>query len=176
MIEFKEIKKTSPSLERLKEIVHKTHINGGLIISNIEMDSNLLEGDGSTLSTSWYMIKNFLRSDFFKDKYPDLIIEDDFFNIDENRIIKDSLLLDSLLASMISKGGAYGGGWDKVESKKIGTGIVNELFQERYNDLNFYYIFGKWTEWHFDMPWNYTFFIIDKKYHQLWFITTTDTD
>jgi hypothetical protein len=117
-----------------------------------------------------------IKSKAFKEQFPNLIPKEKFINLKEPFEWKDSIFLDCQLANSLHRGGAYGGEYDILESKRIGRDIVEELFGNRYNEILFFYIFGDWSEWHHEFPRFDTFFIIDKRNREILMITKTDVD
>jgi hypothetical protein len=86
-------------------------------------------------------------------------------------------ILDGEFARTLKAGGAYrdyeGTG---VDAKRIGFTACEHLFGNRYDDLLLYRTTTPWSDWFFDIVWDYTWVGVDKATRTVWLICATDTD
>lgn len=89
----------------------------------------------------------------------------------------DALDLDSVLAKLVIRGGAYGGRVCSVdEGKALARGIVREIFEERWEDLQCFEDCSSWSKWFRDLAWDRTVLVVDSVGSQAMLVLTTDED
>lgn len=91
--------------------------------------------------------------------------------------IGNALCLDGRLARQLVWGGAYNNfNGNYKNAKDLANRFCFALFKNRYEDVDFFVTTQAWTEWFYDVVWDSTWLILDKKEHRLWCLFMTDTD
>lgn len=92
-------------------------------------------------------------------------------------IAGSALTLDGELAQALVLGGAYtpfpGTG---AEAKNLGQRFCQELFGDRYTDVQIYKSQTAWSPWFGGVMWDCTWLGLDLEKNQLWLLSLTDTD
>jgi hypothetical protein len=88
-----------------------------------------------------------------------------------------SLTLDGELAGGLLSGGAY----EKFkgtarEAKDLGARVCQALFGDRFNDVEVFRSRNAWSAWFFNVAWDSTFVIIDRRTQDVSLLFSTDTD
>jgi len=102
----------------------------------------------------------------FDGKLPEIKILDHFTDI---------YTLSGNLAKIMANGGAYG----RIEPKyawKIATEFVENEFENRFDDFNYYVVEIINSSWFHNIAWDYSLIITDRKKYDIIFIDITDTD
>ncbi|MCA9317198.1 MAG: hypothetical protein KDB73_17045 [Planctomycetes bacterium] len=88
------------------------------------------------------------------------------------------LALDGLLAAQLVDGGAYSSPRDypQKRAKELGAGFCRTLFGERYEDVQVAHADFAWSRWFFDIAWDRTWVISDKREQRVTVLCTSDTD
>ena len=85
--------------------------------------------------------------------------------------------LDGELAALLVLGGAYerfsGPHW---MAKDIARRAEHDLVEDRYEDFSLYHSDEPWSPWFFDVAWDRTWILVDRRKAQVTVICTTDTD
>ncbi|STQ90787.1 hypothetical protein [Iodobacter fluviatilis] len=88
-----------------------------------------------------------------------------------------SYILDGDIARTLKSGGAYkafsGSG---KEAKALGQLLCTDIFGERYDDIQIFKTYKPWSDWFYDVAWDQTWMIVDKRNLLIWAILLTDTD
>ena len=88
-----------------------------------------------------------------------------------------SLTLDGEWARVLVCGGAYesyeGAG---PAAKRIGALACEQLFGDRWEDMLLRTTRQVWSDWFFDIAWDYTWVGVDKVNRSAWVLVMTDTD
>jgi hypothetical protein len=88
-----------------------------------------------------------------------------------------TLTLDGEIAGNVVAGGAYERfrGTAK-EAKQLATAAVSELTQDRHEDFNVFVSFEPWTPWFYDVAWDCTWIMVDRRLREATLLVATDTD
>ncbi|TXK85126.1 hypothetical protein FU659_05110 [Paenibacillus sp. N3.4] len=85
--------------------------------------------------------------------------------------------LDGEIASKLCTGGAYRSfeGSSK-EAKNITSILSNFIFEDRYKESFVFTTNKAWSDWFFDIAWDFTWIVFDEHKSRLWLVCITDTD
>lgn len=166
----------SPALDRWHEIARRAHSNGGVFIAFLSCDPvpSLMR---SKLEAIEFM-STLLRHPAVRDAMPGVLPASDL-TLDELPDLEPSFVfhLDGDLTGLIHYGGAY---WSAersaVESRQIVADLIRDLFDNRWDDLEYAKSNTAWTRWFFDVAWDSTFLVIDRAKSVVALIVATDTD
>ena len=64
----------------------------------------------------------------------------------------------------------------EVVAKELGAGFCRTLFGERYEDVQVAHADFAWSRWFFDIAWDRTWVISDKREQRVTVLCTSDTD
>lgn len=91
--------------------------------------------------------------------------------------VRSSFELDSIFAQLLYDGGAY---WkpqgDGREAKEFAVRVCDEMFGLRYGEVSLDKTGVRWTPWFYDVAWDLTIALFDKRLRRLWLFALTDTD
>ena len=88
----------------------------------------------------------------------------------------DIYTLSGEIARILGYGGAYTNGIEQNEAWKIATEFVENEFGNKFEEFDCYNIKIQNAKWFYDVAWDYSFVIIDKRNYEIIFIDITDTD
>jgi hypothetical protein len=98
---------------------------------------------------------------------PEITIKEHFNNI---------YTLSGDLAEITGYGGAYTKGIEQKESWKIAVEFVENEFEKRFEEFEYYKIIIENARWFYDVAWDYSFILADLRKNEIIFIDITDTD
>lgn len=161
------------NIDKVVAELDSSHSNGGCKILAAKFI------DHPTLH--WFVSRNYFNEITFIEKFLSCDIFDDEikFNLTEEIQWEWSspYLLDGDIARTLKSGGAY----DKFsgtgkEAKTLAQQFCEDLFEDRYEDIIVFKIRSAWSDWFYDVAWDQTWIVIDKKDLIIWAILLTDTD
>ena len=86
-------------------------------------------------------------------------------------------MLDGSLAWVLDCGGPYQKpNWGGAKSKEIGEKAAFELIANDYEDSLVFVSHSAWCGFFFDVAWDYTWVVLNKKTRLLHVLMATDTD
>ncbi|MFV0394085.1 MAG: hypothetical protein ACK5LC_06780 [Coprobacillaceae bacterium] len=157
-----------------------THVNGGMQIHRYRIDSNS--------DIQWYIHRNRLQEiEFLKNllSHKDLVdfrndLDITIKNPNKDRLISYHTDIFSLVGS-IARNLYQGGAYEHIECDDAwNTAItyVEEAFQNRFDEVLFMNtsIFEEPGSWFYDVAWDYSWILVDKRYNRVTLISITDTD
>ena len=167
------------AIDELLKKFRSLYSNGKIIFKCFEFSSHLI--------FEWYSVRgnisgllfltNFFRLPQVKKELSELKIKEVDFSskfFDESG---NSICLDGVLAQSLIWGGAYNNFNGSYKSAKdLANRFCFALFENRYEDVDFSLSQKAWTEWFYDVAWDSTWLILDKRKHLLWCLFMTDTD
>jgi len=167
---------SNPIVDRVKETISKTHLNGGIIVKCFQINNpELLNYPTMNEEYERYFTK-ILTSDDIRMSIPELNIGKQLDCKTDFKMIS-SFTLDGDIASVIYNGGAYEGFYGTPrEAKKLGQEFCDFIFGDRFLDVQVYQTNNPWCSWFFDFAWDDTWFILDTNLKKIWLICITDTD
>lgn len=166
-----------PALQEILANLRESHANGGA-----EFASFHIEGGDEFM---WFISRGycselefperFLRTKAVVDALPDLCEElsADPFGFEE----LGSFLFSGKLAQAVYSGGAYGGGEGGPGGAfAIADDFRKLLFGDRFHEVVVYSSYKPWSVWFFDVAWDATWLIIDRRHSRVSVLAVTDTD
>lgn len=88
-----------------------------------------------------------------------------------------ALGLDGDLATLLVLGGAYERfRGPQREAKRLACRAADNLIQDRYEDFSVYFSDEAWSPWFYDVAWDQTWILVDRRHAEATVIVTTDTD
>ena len=137
---FKSVKiKENKNITTFQNIININNVNGGMKILSFKFEENE--------KLDWFLSRNrYSEIDFFESffKSEEFKIMSSDFSIKEGKEKQiavnqfSSLKLDGELASYMVSGGAYREFTDRRMAKSISTGVCNEIFRNRYEDVTIF--------------------------------------
>ncbi|GAA3979652.1 hypothetical protein [Mucilaginibacter dorajii] len=86
-------------------------------------------------------------------------------------------LLTGELAALLYNGGVYNTGKiDDSTAFRLSSAQVNSLCNSRYSHINYFLLYGGWSKWFYNKPWDYTYVIFNKATYVITVFCFTDTD
>lgn len=178
-IEFTPAQVNSPAALRLIDTLRSLHINGGAHIAAFTVDRaddaahwlfsrNRFEEYG--------FIEQLLTSDALASALPELLP----INADLSQAgfaASSALILDGQIAGALVYGGPYRDfEGSHADAKRIGVEVCSELMSERYEDFRVDSAGGSWSEWFYQVAWDRTWILTDRRNERVTLICITDTD
>jgi hypothetical protein len=176
-LEITPIEKWENGTKVLKQKVSETHINGGIQLHKFQLKEDK--------ALKWFATRNRLDEigfviTFLKrpelQQYRNAIKINDI--IPKVNIIKwwtDIYDLPGNLSRILGQGGAYKK-LNSQEAWQIATKFVEEEFQNRFNEFIQYELEIENADWFYDIAWDYSVLLFDKRNYQIIIIDITDTD
>ena len=175
-MKFERLENWSESVDVLTEKIHETYVNGGIQLHRYQVSSNDY--------FNWFasrnrldevdFVKNVLTHNNLNDYREDLEIK----NKPEIKIPKswtDMYDLPGRLARILGQGGAY----KKINQKeawKIATDFIESEFDNRFEEVLVFDFAIKNAAWFYDIAWDYSTMLFDKRKYTVTIIDITDTD
>lgn len=168
----------APAIDEVLARFRQTYCNGNALFAAFEI--------GAEPALDWHIGRNQLHLDTILARLlvhpairaglPDLIIDPSPLP-DIEFELHDSLEVDTLLARALYHGGAY---WHATGSgmpeKALALRFCDALFELRFDEIAFYTSSTAWTDWFYDIAWDKTFVVLDKRHRRLFLLAVTDTD
>jgi hypothetical protein len=90
---------------------------------------------------------------------------------------ENSFLLDGHFAALLYSGGAYTHPQgDGREEKEFAINVCKEMFGLRYGEVSVDKSGMAWTPWFYNIAWDMTIVVFDKRLRCMWLFAITDTD
>ena len=173
-LELEKINNWTQNTDVLVNEINKLYSNG-----EIKINKYKIIGDNKFLY--YLVIDNSFIQNICKNKK--LLEDRNYLNLNGEsptiNIIKhwtDIYTLSGDLARILGYGGAYTHGIGQNESWKIATEFIEKEFGNRFEEFDYYDIKIENSKWFYDIAWDYSFIIIDKRNYEIIFIDITDTD
>jgi hypothetical protein len=174
--QFERVENWTSSADILTEKIGETHVNGGIQLHRYQVSSND--------HFNWFasrnrldeidFVKNTLRHKSLSDYRKDLEIK----SKPEIQITKswtDMYDLPGRLARILGQGGAY----KKINQKEaweVVTDFIKSEFDNRFEEVLLFDFAIKNAEWFYDIAWDYSTMLFDKRNFTVTIIDITDTD
>lgn len=175
-IRISQLTNFSDGFEQLRKSINETHVNGGIQFHKFHLTGNK--------HFNWFASRNRLDEINFINKIlnrPELEVYRKNLQINSKPKFKrigwstDIFELPSILARKLNQGGAYKK-LDSVTSWEIATDFVKQEFENRFDEFEMFNIAIENAEWFYDIAWDWTAMIYDKRKTELNIIDITDTD
>lgn len=170
-------KSESPPVEALVNALRKTHVNGGAAFAMFSV--------GNNPNLNWFISRNswdaielperFLRSSAVVGALPDVCKQpiSSSFGFEWG----SPFTLAGELAQTLFEGGAYvkhAGG--PGEAFALAESFRRWLFGDRFGEVLVVKCFKPWSAWFYDIAWDGTWLVVDKRQSIVSVLTVTDTD
>jgi hypothetical protein len=166
-----------PPVERLLDALRKTHVNGGAAFAVFSITSNP-EFDWFMSRNRWNEIEfpeHFLRSHAVATALGEVCAKpvSDSFGFEWG----SAFTLAGELAEKLSVGGAYvkherGAG----DAFAVADEFRRWLFGDRFDEVLVLKSFKPWSEWFYNIAWDGTWLVVDKRQRKASVLAVTDTD
>src|SRR5690606_2958121 len=83
--------------------------------------------------------------------------------------------LSGRLARIMGQGGAYKN-IDPRKAWEVAVNFIESEFQNRFEEILLFYVVVDNAEWFFDIAWDYSIILFDKRSYEVIFIDVTDND
>ncbi|WP_179020054.1 hypothetical protein [Winogradskyella forsetii] len=176
-IQITEINDWSKSMLELKSKFSETHCNGGIQLHKFQIsDNSCLQWFASRnrLSEIYFIRRIFSRPEL-QNYRDDLKIKNDKPKCKESQWFSDIFDLTGIISRMLNQGGAYRN-LNAKDAWESALNFVNEQFGNRFDEINRYTYNLEGSEWFYDIVWDYSTLLFDKRNNQIIIIDITDTD
>lgn len=164
-------------VDKLIKVVENLYLNGGIILQRFKL--NNIE-DSGRYHKGWNQVVWQIIN------HNNLIGQLDGVSINENKpdMPSDfrgvsSFEILSNLAAIVNHGGAYSKIDDQLndnDSVNLAWTTIKQLFPDEMSKYHMFKTYTPWTNWHYGIAWDYSFFMFGKGYKELTVILITDTD
>lgn len=176
-LDFKSLNNWTKSTEILIKKFDETHINGGIQLHKFQISDNEY--------FNWFASRNRLDEIYFTKrlfertelKYyrKNLGISSNKPFVNQTNWHTDIFDLAGIIARFLGHGGAYEN-LNASESWKTAIEFVNDEFENRFDEFNRFTFTIKEASWFYDIAWDYSFLLFDKRKNQIIIFDITDTD
>ena len=157
------------------DAVRSTHVNGGALLYCFRI--------GEDFCFDWFAARNRLPEIFYAflnlptvlNAAPELLA--DATDPEVSQKWGMPFVLEGELTATLVSGGAYEKfAGTACEAKALAKDFCSAVFANRYDDVEIYSTCKPWSSWFFDVAWDGTYAILDKRNRQLWLLAITDMD
>lgn len=175
-LQIRQLNNFSDGYEQLRKSIAETHVNGGIQFHKFQLTVNS--------HFNWFASRNRLDEISFITK---ILTHPKLETYRKNLLINskpkfnrtgwstDIFDLPSTLARTLNQGGAYNK-LDSATSWKVATEFVEQEFGNRFDEFEMFNIVVENAEWFYDIAWDWSVMIYDKRKSELSLIDVTDTD
>jgi hypothetical protein len=167
-----------PSVQRYVEALRERYSNGRVLFASFQCPNHPV--------FDWYLSRNDPQNLLFFHRFwhmptpssilAELKVPKEYEN-DPPFQWGNSFTFAGELASRLYQGGAYyrlaGSG---AEEMRLGERSAHELIQDRFSEILVFMNHASWTEFFFDVAWDGTWVLFDKREKVVHVLTGTDTD
>lgn len=177
-VEVSNVAEVVPAVEEYLAELRRVNTNGGAYCARFHVNGNE--------DFNWFATRNrwdeigffsrFLLHPAFASALPQVAVEGKADELAEFGW-GSSLTLDGELARALVLGGAY----EKFkgtprEAKALGARVAESLFGDRFLDVEVFRCWKPWSRWFFDVAWDSTMLLIDRRLQLVTVLVSTDTD
>lgn len=167
-----------PAVDEYLAELRRINTNGGAFVARFHINGND-DFDWFATRNRWSEIEFFprlLSHPAFASALPEVATNVNTAELAEFEW-SSSLTLDGELARTLVVGGAY----EKFEgtpreAKALGERVAQSLFGDRFDDVLVFRSSEPWSSWFFDVAWDGTTVLIDKRLQIVTVLVSTDTD
>lgn len=177
-ISFTPVGYQEPAIDQVLQILRETRINGNAMMVCFDVSVHPV--------FDWFTSRNRLEEiDFFSHflTHPSIIEQFPGLEVNAAQLANatfswgSAFTLDGELAELMVGGGAYKEfEGSPAQAKKLGQQFCQAIFGERYLEIQIYQTNDAWSDWFFNIAWDSTYIILDKRYRRIWLLCTTDFD
>jgi hypothetical protein len=179
--EYREVEVNDSGLSEFLRLLATTRANGNTYVHRFRWMGDRTDWfrTGTNLS-AFETFRGLLESEAARKAMPDILEPSPFPTSRPPNFAQvpgGVLGLDGDLAALLVLGGAY----ERFRgphraAKDIAREAVHDLIEDRYEDFLLYHSEEPWSSWFFDVAWDQTWILVDKREAEVTVICTTDTD
>ncbi|RFN58162.1 hypothetical protein DZ858_13085 [Marixanthomonas ophiurae] len=176
-MEITELNEWSKYALELKDKFSETHCMGGIQLHKYQVsDSTCLQWFASRNRLSNIsFVKNIFSRPELQGYRNDLGIKDNRPACQEIHGYSDIFDLTGIISRILNQGGAY----RNLEAKdawESAMNFVNQEFENRFDEVNRYRYILQGSKWFYDIAWDYSTLLFDKRKNQILIMDITDVD
>jgi hypothetical protein len=173
-LKLKKINKRTKSAQILTDRIKSLYSNGGVELNKYKIvEKNHFN---YYLLKDKHFVENIYRNKYILNDRAYLNFKNELPKINIKEHFTDIYTLSGNLARIIAYGGAYNNGIGQDISWEIATNFVKNEFGNRFEEFDCYYIEIENSEWFYNIAWDYSIIIVDKRNTEIVFMDITDTD
>jgi hypothetical protein len=160
-MQFEKVNTFTPYTNVLMDTINELFSNGGIKINKYK-----LIGDDKFnyyIVTNKNFIENIHNNKTILEDRNYLKLNGELPKIKKEEHWSDIYTFSGYLARMMAHGGAYTHGIGQKDAWKIATEYVENEFKNDFEEYDFYYVIIENAGWFYDVAWDYSFIIVDKK-------------
>lgn len=157
------------------DAVQATHVNGGALLYGFSISPNTVFDWFGSHNRLDEVFLGFINLRVVRETAPELLKDASDPELQQKWGMP--FILEGELTATLVSGGAYErfrGSPD--EAKSLAASFCRVLLEDRYADVGIYWSCKPWSPWFFDVAWDYTYVVLDKRKRLLWLLAVTDTD
>ncbi|MDR0433608.1 MAG: hypothetical protein LBH21_00925 [Gracilibacteraceae bacterium] len=160
--------------DTLKNEINKMYSNGGVKLSKYKItQENPLN---YFIINDRRFVENIYKNNAVLESRPYLGLNNEPPVIKVIEYFTDIYSLSGNLARILGYGGAYTKGIEQRAAWKTAAEFVENEFEIRFEEFNYYIVEIENAKWFYDVAWDYSFIIADTTKNEIVFIDITDTD
>ena len=176
-IKFSRLENWTSSTKLLKETIFETHSIGGIQLHRYKISSDK--------NFDWFaqrnrldeieFLKNVFRHKDLENYRNDLEIKNENIEVKNIKFWTDIYDTPALLARAMGYGGAY----EKIDHRlawKIATDFINDEFENRFEEFICYSFVINEAQWFWNIAWDNSILLFDKRKSEITIIDITDSD
>jgi hypothetical protein len=178
------------SVAEVLDSLRESHVNGGAAFASFRVaDSHTFDWFASRNRFAEYdILPMILRREEVRTRLPELRIPIEVTPDTQSQScsmatadgfkMDDPFLFDGRLAHTLYAGGAYGRNTrlDARQAKLLALAACDDLFEQRFSDINLFTSYDAWTPWFQNVAWDWTTFLFDRRKRIFSVLAVTDTD
>lgn len=165
------------AVSELQTQLNNQYLNGGVILERFEIE-NFEQINHSPIGWNkviWELVKH-------QSIYRQLVhhkLEVEFQEMPADFEAVSSFEILSHLAGILNHGGAYSKLNHRMtdqQSVQLAWNAIKVLFPDELSSYHLFKTHAPWSNWHFGVAWDYSFFMFGKGYTEMTMMLLTDTD
>lgn len=165
------------ALSDLQTQLNIQYLNGGVILERFEI-KNFEKIKHSPIGWDkviWELVKH-------KSIYRQLVhhkLEVEFHEMPADFEVVSSFEILSHLAGILNHGGTYSKSnhrFTDQQSVRMAWNAIKALFPDELSSYHLFNTYTPWSNWHYGLAWDYSFFMFGKGYTEMTMMLLTDTD
>jgi hypothetical protein len=172
-----------PSMEAFLEALRAAYSNGGVLCARFHAVAVQDPGEWFHTGSTWHRNQTFqdlFNSDVARGAFPELQLPIPWPVADPPLFFGGAggtLTLDDEWARCLVNGEAYRRFPGRAaEAKALTASAVGELIGDRHEDCEAHEAEHAWTPWFFDVAWDHSWIIVDRRQQLVTVLLATDTD
>jgi hypothetical protein len=129
------------------------------------------------MSEEYELFRLLFESQAFRDAFPQLQVPVGHDRVPGGLARESMLMLDGYLAQILVHGGAYTTfRGSAARAKELATAAVDAVTGRRFEDFEVHVSQSPWTGWFYDIAWDHTIVMLNRRDAEVTVICATDTD